>query len=62
VRLGDTAKFAALCKNGKHPKFAASEVASKYSESAAVCAADESEFSCFRAMFHAFATSTLHDI
>ena len=36
VRLGDKAKFAALCKNGKYPKFAASEVASKYSESAAV--------------------------
>ena len=61
-RLEDKAKFDALCKNGKYPKVAACEVASKYSQSAAICAADESEFSCFRVMFRAFACGVLHDI
>ena len=40
LRLDDKAKFDALCKNGKYPKVAASEVASKYSQSAALCAGD----------------------
>ena len=62
VRLHDKAKFDALCKNGKYPKVAASEMAFKYSQSATLCAADESEFSSFRDMFLAFAWDVLHDI
>ena len=62
VRLDDKAKFDALCKNGKYPKVAACEMASKYSQSAALCAADKSEFSCFRAMFRAFACHVLQEI
>ena len=54
ARLNDKAKFDALCKNCKYAKRAASEVASTYSESAQVSAADESQFSCFRRMFRAF--------
>ena len=62
MRLEDKAKFDALCKNGKYPKVPASEMAAKYRQSAALCAADESEFSCFRAMFRAFACQVLQEI
>jgi hypothetical protein len=62
ARLKDKTQFDALRKNGKYRQDAASELACKYSQSQTLCAADESEFSCFRAMFRAFVCHVLQEI